>query len=39
MTDEWASYAGIEKDFNGGLQVVKHNNGESELFTWQRTGL
>jgi len=28
MTDEWASYIGIGNDFNGGHEVVKHNDGE-----------
>lgn len=28
MTDEWASYTGIGKNFNGGHEVVKHNDGE-----------
>lgn len=28
MTDEWPSYRGIEKDFVGGHEVVKHNEGE-----------
>ncbi len=28
MTDEWASYTGIGKDFNGGHEVVKHNDGQ-----------
>ncbi|MGB6064785.1 MAG: IS1595 family transposase [Desulfomonilaceae bacterium] len=28
MTDEWASYTGIGNDFNGGHEVVKHNEGE-----------
>jgi transposase-like protein len=28
MTDEWASYIGIGIDFNGGHEVVKHNDGE-----------
>ncbi|MGO9122748.1 MAG: IS1595 family transposase [Desulfomonilaceae bacterium] len=28
MSDEWTSYAGIGKDFNGGHEVVKHNDGE-----------
>jgi transposase-like protein len=28
MTDEWASYTGIGEHFNGGHEVVKHNDGE-----------
>jgi transposase-like protein len=28
MTDEWASYTGIGKDFKGGHQVVNHGQGE-----------
>ncbi len=28
MTDEWASYQGIGKEFVGGHKVVKHNDGE-----------
>lgn len=28
MTDEWAAYTGIGKDFLGGHEVVKHNDGE-----------
>ncbi|MFH1113773.1 MAG: IS1595 family transposase [Pseudomonadota bacterium] len=28
MTDEWASYEGIGKDFSGGHETVKHNDGE-----------
>ncbi|MGO9121035.1 MAG: IS1595 family transposase [Desulfomonilaceae bacterium] len=28
MTDEWASYTGIGKDFKGGHEVVKHSDGE-----------
>jgi transposase-like protein len=28
MTDEWASYTGIGKDFSGGHGVVKHSDGE-----------
>src|SRR5208283_2631885 len=28
MTDKWASYSGIGKDFKGGHEVVKHNDGE-----------
>lgn len=28
MTDEWASYAGISKDFEGRQEVVNHNDGE-----------
>jgi len=28
MTDEWKSYIGIEKDFDGGHKVVNHSQGE-----------
>lgn len=28
MTDEWASYNGIGKEYDGGHQVVNHGNGE-----------
>ena len=28
MTDEWASYNGIGKDFQGGHQIVNHGRGE-----------
>jgi len=28
MTDEWAAYDGLDKDFTGGHETVKHNDGE-----------
>jgi hypothetical protein len=28
VTDKWASYTGMGKDFTGGHEVVNHGNGE-----------
>jgi IS1 family transposase len=28
MTDDWEAYRGIDKEFKGGHEIVKHSEGE-----------